>query len=156
MSSATQDPMSTGKLVALLSSQNWLNQETLPDGEDFSLRHRQVFGINEPFFRCSNPAKIAKSLLDGNRDHLLAEARSELMKQEYKVESLDTCIRELQQQTCAQRLELEDAHFEYADSRREHSSTTGRIGHVRESTSRYSDYRYSRSGRIEESPGNAN
>ena len=63
---------------------------------------------------------MAKSLLDGNRDHLLAEARSELMKQEKKVESLNTCIVELQRQSHSQRLELEDAHFEYAESRREH------------------------------------
>ena len=41
------------------------------------------------------------------------------MKQENKVESLDTCINELQQQTYAQRLELEDARFGYAESRRE-------------------------------------
>ena len=41
------------------------------------------------------------------------------MKQEYKVESLSICIGELQQQTYAQRLELEDAHFGYAESRRE-------------------------------------
>ena len=50
---------------------------------------------------------------------MLAEARSELIKQEYKVESLNTCISELQQQTYAQRLELEDAQFGYAESRRE-------------------------------------
>ena len=41
------------------------------------------------------------------------------MKYEYKMESLNTCISELQQQTNAQRLELEDAHFGYAESRRE-------------------------------------
>ena len=41
------------------------------------------------------------------------------MKQEYKVESLNTCIRELQQQTYAQRLELEDAHLGYVESPRE-------------------------------------
>ena len=35
------------------------------------------------------------------------------------MESLNTCICELQQQTCAQRLELEDAHVGYAESRRE-------------------------------------
>ena len=29
---------------------------------------------NELFFRFSNPANVAKSRLDGNRDHLLAEA----------------------------------------------------------------------------------
>ena len=41
------------------------------------------------------------------------------MKQEYKVESLNTCISELQQQTYAQRLELEDAHLGYVESRGE-------------------------------------
>ena len=50
---------------------------------------------------------------------MLAEARSELMKQEYKKESLGTCLSELQQQAYAQRLELEDAHFAYVESRRE-------------------------------------
>ena len=94
MSSSSQDPISTGKPVALFSSLNRLNQETFSDREDFPLRHQQVFGSNESFFRFSNPANVAKSLLDGNRDHLLAEARSELMKQEYKVESLNNYINE--------------------------------------------------------------
>ena len=96
-----------------------MNEETFSDREDFPLRHQQVFGSNEPFFRFSNPVNAAKSLLDGNRDHLLAEARSELMKQEFQVESLSTCIGELQQQIYSQRLELEDAHLGYEDSRRE-------------------------------------
>ena len=48
----------------------------------FFLRHQQVFGSNDPFFGFSNLVNFAKSLLDGNRDHMLAEARSELMKQE--------------------------------------------------------------------------
>ena len=85
MSSSSQDPTSTGKLVAVFSSQ----------------RNQQVFGSNEPFIRLPNPANVAKSLLDGNRDHLLTQARSELMRQEYKVESLNACISELQQQTYA-------------------------------------------------------
>ena len=42
------------------------------------------------------------------------------MKQEYKVESLNTCFSELQRQTYSQRLELEDAHFGYEESRREY------------------------------------
>ena len=75
--------------------------------------HRKSITLN------SNPVHAAKSLLDGNRDHLFAEARSELMKQEYKVESLNTCICELQRQTHSQRLELEDAHFGYEQSRRQ-------------------------------------
>ena len=87
-----------------------LNQKKFSDGGDFPLRY---------FFGFSNPENSAKSLPDGNRDHMLAEGRSELMKQECKVDSLNTCIRELQQQTCAQRLELEDAHLGYEESRRE-------------------------------------
>ena len=61
------------------------------------------------------------------------------MKQEYKEESLDTCISELQQQTYSQRLELEDAHFGYAESSKRASPITRRVGHERESTSRHSD-----------------
>ena len=119
MSSSSQDPTSTGKLVAVFSSQNRLHQDTFSDRDEFSLRHQQVFVSSEPFIRFSNPANYAKSLLHGNRYHLLAEARSELMKQEYQVESLTSCIRELQQQTCAQRLKVEDAHHGYVESRRE-------------------------------------
>ena len=50
---------------------------------------------------------------------MLAEARSELMKQENKVESLDTFMSEHQQQIYAQRLDLEDAHHGYVESQRE-------------------------------------
>ena len=56
----------------------------ISDRDDFPLRHQQVIGSKEPLFRFSYPANVAKSLLDGNGDHMLAEARSELMKQEYK------------------------------------------------------------------------
>ena len=60
-----------------------------------------------------------KLFLKEIRDHLLTQARSELMKQEHKVESLDKCINELQQQAYAQRLDLENAHHGYVESRRE-------------------------------------
>ena len=41
------------------------------------------------------------------------------MKQEHKVESLNNCISELQQQAYAQRLELEDAKHGFFESRRQ-------------------------------------
>ena len=41
------------------------------------------------------------------------------MRQEHQVESLNNCIRELQQQAYAQRLELQDAQHGYIESRRE-------------------------------------
>ena len=64
---------------------------------------------------------LNEKLLDGNKDHLLKQARSELMQQEHQVGSLDNCIDELRQQATAQRLELEDAHHGYIEfeSRRE-------------------------------------
>ena len=113
MSSASHDSIGTGKLVALFSSKHWLNRETFSDREDFPSRHQQVFGSNEPFLRFSIPANSAKSLPDGNRDHLLAEARSELMKQEKKVESLSTCISELQRLPISDMKNLEESDFDY-------------------------------------------
>ena len=46
-------------------------------------------------------------------------ARSELLKQEHQLKSLNSCIDELQQQAYSQRLELEDAYHGYIESRRE-------------------------------------
>ena len=57
----------------------------------------------------ADPSNLGRSLLEGNKDHLLGQARAEIMKQEHQVESLNICISELQQQTYAQRLELQDA-----------------------------------------------
>ena len=67
----------------------------------------------------ADPANVGKSLLDGNKDHLLNLARSELMKQEHQVGSFYSCTDELQQHAYAQRLELQDAHDGYIESRRE-------------------------------------
>ena len=50
---------------------------------------------------------------------LISHERSELMKQECQVGSLNSCVNELQQQAYAQGLELQDAHHGYVESRRE-------------------------------------
>ena len=63
--------------------------------------------------------ELGRSLLEGNKDHLLSQARSDPMKQELLVESLNNCISELQQQAYAQRLELQDAQHGDVESRRE-------------------------------------
>ena len=117
MSSSSQDPkpVATGKPVAVFSCQNGLNQDTFSEREQLV----EILGSNESIFRFSNLANVAKSLRGGNRDHSLPQARSELLKQEHKVESLNNCISELQQQAFAQRLELQDAHHGYVDFRRE-------------------------------------
>ena len=61
-------------------------------------------------FRIADPANVGKFQLDGNMDHSLSQAKSELMKQEHQVGSLNHFFDELQKQAYAQRLELEDAH----------------------------------------------
>ena len=95
-----------GKPVAWHSHQKRMGQD------DFSEREQpaDVLRGNGSVFRDANPANVAKSLLEGNRDHLLTQARTELMKQEHKVESLNIFISELKQQAYAQRLDLENAH----------------------------------------------
>ena len=61
------------------------------------------------FSNTADPSHLGRSLLEGNKDHLLSQARSELMRQEHPVGSHNNSISELQQQAYAQRLELQDA-----------------------------------------------
>ena len=104
----------TGELVALFAHESRLNQDAFSERE----QPVDVSRGNESIFRDADPANVVKSLLNGIRDHLPIQARSELMKQEHKVESDNNCMSELQQQAYAQRLELEDAHHGYVESRR--------------------------------------
>ena len=67
-------------------------------------------------FRNANPSNLRGSLLEGNKDHLLHQARSDLAKQELHVESLNKCIGELQRQTKEQRLALQDAQHGFIES----------------------------------------
>ena len=43
-------------------------------------------------FRFAGPSNVGGSILEGNKEHLLNQARSELMKQEHHVGSLNSCI----------------------------------------------------------------
>ena len=115
-----------------------------------SLLNTRITGIspkttsspNHEDFSCQTPvlrANVAKSLLDGNRDHLLTHARSELMKQEHRVESLNNCINELQQKACALRLDLKNTHHGYVESRREQVRLQQELVMKEKSSSRYSD-----------------
>ena len=75
--------------------------------------------IRSSMFRNANPSNLRGSLLEGNKDHLLNQARSDLAKQELRVESLNKCLGELQGQTEEQRLALQVAQYEFVESRRE-------------------------------------
>ena len=87
MSCPTQDPRASGRPEAVLSSKS--NEPGLQ--------------FETSIFKFADPSKLGRSLLEGNKDHLLSQARSELVKQEHQVGSLHSGINELQQQVCAQR-----------------------------------------------------
>ena len=71
------------------------------------------------FSKNSDPSNFGRSLLEGNKDHLLCLPKFELTRQEHQVGSLNYCISESQQHAYAQRLELQDAQHGYIESRRE-------------------------------------
>ena len=75
--------------------------------------------INSSVFKHADLSNLGRSLLDGNKDHLLNQLRSDLMKQEHQVGSHNNCASELQQQAYVQGLELQDAHHGYVESQRE-------------------------------------
>ena len=103
MFSSSQDPSAPVKPAALFS---FGNEEP---GNQFK----------SSVFRNADPSNVGRSLLEGNKDHLLIPAKSELMRQEHQVGSLNNCISELQQHAHAQRLELQDAQHRHIESRRE-------------------------------------
>ena len=70
-------------------------------------------------FRNADPSNLRGSLLEGDKDHLLNHARSDLAKQELHVVSLSECISELQRQAEEQRLALPDAQHGFVESRQE-------------------------------------
>ena len=70
-------------------------------------------------FRNANQSNLRGSLIEGNKVHLLNQARSELAKQELHVESLNECIGEQQRPTEEQRLALQDAQYGFVECRRE-------------------------------------
>ena len=75
--------------------------------------------IRSSVFRNANLSNLRGSLLEGNQDHLLNHARSDLAKQEPYVESINKCIGEPQRQTEVQRWALQDAQYGFVESRRE-------------------------------------
>ena len=75
--------------------------------------------IRSLVFRNASPSNLRGSLLEGNKDHLLNLARSDLAKQELNFETLNKCIGEPQRQTEEQRLALQDAQYGFVECRRE-------------------------------------
>ena len=85
-SNPSQEPRASGKPDAVFSSRS-----DEPGNQ-----------LESSMFKYADPSKLGRSLLEGDNDHLLSQARSELMRQEHQGGSLKNCIGELQQQAYAQ------------------------------------------------------
>ena len=70
-------------------------------------------------FGNANLSNLSGTLLEGNKDHLLSQARSDLAKRELHVDSLNKCIGDLQKRMEAQRRAPQDVQNEFVESRRE-------------------------------------
>ena len=97
---------SAGTPEPVFSHKRTSSQETLSNREGISSGHQPVQGKDETLFRFSDPEEAARLVLE-QRDHLLADAKSEILKQECKVDSLNTSIRELQRQALSNRMEMD-------------------------------------------------
>ena len=110
---------SAGKYVAVFSQKRKASQETRSSRESISSGRQSVRGENETQFRLSDLEEAARLVLGEQRDHLLAEAKSEILKQESKVDSLNTSFREFQRQTHSNRLEMDYVIYWYEEARSE-------------------------------------
>ena len=70
-------------------------------------------------FGNANLSNLSGTLLEGNKDHLLSQARSGLARRELHVESLNKCIGDLQTRTEEQSRALQDVQNEFVEPRRE-------------------------------------
>ena len=96
-----------------VESRNTFRQRSISSGR------QPVQGKGETFFRFSGQEEAARTALEGQRDHLLADAKSEILKQECKVDTLNICIREFHRQAHSNRLEMDSVNCGYEESRRE-------------------------------------
>ena len=102
-SHSSEDHRASWKLAALFSPQRI---------EQRNQMWSSVFGN-------ANLSNLSGTLLEGNEDHLLRQARSDPAKRELHVESLVKCIGALQKRTEAQDMALQDVQNEFVESRRE-------------------------------------
>ena len=81
-----------------------------PEKGPFSTRKLDAMFPCHDVFRFTDQASVGKSLLDGNKDQLLNQARSERFCETRTSSGISChCIEELQHQACGQWLELQDA-----------------------------------------------
>ena len=104
--------------------------------------------IGSSVLRNADSSNLRLSLLEGNKDHLLNQARSDLATQELHVGSLNKWIGELQRQTEGQRFAFQDAQYRFVESRREQRRLQEElIVYEGKSSPKYSNPKYARNGR---------
>ena len=107
--------------------------------------------LRVPFSETLTRQNVGRSLPEGNKDHLLSQARFELMRQEHQVGSLNNCVIESQQHSYAQRLELQDDQHGYIESPREQVRLLEELSMKERFLPRYSNPKHARNGRNEKS-----
>ena len=107
MESIADSDLEDGELQKMLTSPLYAKKASGNPDALFSSEQGNL--IRSSVFRNADPSNLRGSLLEGNKDHLLNQARSDLAMHELHVESLNRCIGELQRQTEEQRLALQDA-----------------------------------------------
>ena len=96
VSSLSRFRASAERPAAVFSHKRKSSQESHSDRDGIPLAHRAVQGENEALSRLSESENDTRSILEEQRDHLLSEARSEVLKQECRADFLECSIRELQ------------------------------------------------------------
>ena len=146
---------SAARPAEVFSHKRKSSQESHSDRDGIPLAHRAVWGENEALSRLSDLEEAARLVLEEQRDHLLAEAKSEILKQECKVDTLNNCIREFPRQAHSNRLEMDCKLWVWRNSKRA-GEASRTIGSTRKCTSGNSHEKSPWCGRIEESSGDAN
>ena len=86
MSSSSRDLEVSGKPDAVFSCHSESSRNTFSQRDRSNESGNRFESSVHSVFRIADPAKVGKSLSDGNKDHLLNQARSELTKQEHHVD----------------------------------------------------------------------
>ena len=107
-----------GRLAALFSHKRKSSQESGSDRDCVPLTRRAV-PEKMNHYPDSQSENDTRSILEEQRDHLLSEARSEVLEQECRADFLDCSIRGLQRQIHSSRMEIDHTNLGYETSRRE-------------------------------------
>ena len=110
----------------------------------FSPGHQPIQRKDGTLFKFSDREEVARLGLEEQRDHhLLAEAKSEILKQECEIDLLNTSIREFQRHAHSNRMEMDYVNHGYEESRREQARLHEELAKQRKSISRNSHQKYS-------------